>query len=194
MERAAQKFTELRQEAEAQLDRKPLIFVQPHPGEEPLHELLHELRVHQIELTMQNEALRQAQVELEESRDRYVGLYDFAPVGYITLDHEGMITEINLTAAALLGVERNKLARRRFAACIAPADRDRWYLHFLSVLKNDDKRSCELLIQNGEGSGFYAMLYCQRLKSGGEKPVVRIVLTDLTEHKNAAAARPEAKP
>ncbi|MDO8707073.1 PAS domain S-box protein [Pseudomonas sp.] len=181
MKRTEQNSTQLRQEAEAQLTRAPKTKVQPQPGEE----LLHELQVHQIELEMQNEQLRQSGVALEKSRDRYVDFYDFAPVGYITLNHEGMIDEINLTGAALLGVERNKLPHHRFAPIVATEDRDRWHLHFLNVLTHDDTLSCELALQRGDGSRFYAQLDCLRLNKDGEKPVVRIVLTDITERKNS---------
>lgn len=188
MKKTYQTPAQLRQEAEGQLVRKPMIFVQPNPGEQLLHELLHELSVQKIELEMQNEALRQSQVELERSRDRYVDLFDFSPVGYITINHEGLIDEINLTAAALLGVERSKLTLRRFAGYIAPADRDRWYQHFLSVLKSDQQRSCELSIQNGSGADFYSVLYCQRNITESKELVVRIVMTDITESKKTQAA------
>ena len=185
MQRIVQNPSQFRQQAEGKLERKPLIFVQPIPGEELLHELLHELGVHQIELEMQNESLQQSQLELEISRDRYVELYDFAPVGYLTLNHEAMIDEVNLTAAALLGVERSKLIRRRFAPFVVPADRDRWHRHFLSVLKGNDKQNCELSIHNGAESDFHAMLYCQRLHNDGQDAVVRIVLADISDLKSS---------
>ena len=171
----------LRTAAETELARAPKPEVKPRPAEE----LLHELEVHQIELEMQNEQLRQSQVELEKSRDRYVDFYDFAPVGYLTLNHEGMIDEINLTGAALFGVERGRLLCRRFAPFVAPEDQDVWYRHFLSVLTHDTKQSCELALQHGDGSRFFAQLDCLRLKKDGNDPVVRIALTDITQRKEA---------
>ena len=75
----------------------------------PFEEILYELQVYQIELEMQSEELHRAQLKIEESRDRYTNFYDLAPVGYITLSHEALIDEINLTGAALLGTERGKL-------------------------------------------------------------------------------------
>jgi len=174
----------LRKAAEAKLTYAPDTKQMPRPAEK----LLHELRVHQIELEMQNEQLRQSQLELEKSRDRYVDFYDFAPVGYLTLNHEGMIDEINLTGAALLGVERNKLPYHRFAYYIAPEDRDNWHRHFLFALKSDNKHSCELLLQHDNEPRFYAGLDCLRLKKDGKEPVVRVVLTDITDRKQAETA------
>jgi two-component system, chemotaxis family, sensor kinase Cph1 len=95
--------------------------------------LLYGLRVHQFELEMQNEELRRAQVALETSRAHYLELYDFAPVGYLTLTAEGIITEINLTGANLLAVERNKVINRRFAQFIDKVYQDRWHRHFVQA-------------------------------------------------------------
>ena len=97
----------LRQRAEAFLQKTSQAIVDM-PVQE-VQKLVHELQVYQIELEMQNEELRRTQQELETSRSRYSMLYDFAPVGYVTLDRDGVILEANLTAAGLLGTVRGSL-------------------------------------------------------------------------------------
>jgi len=146
-------------------------------------ELLHDLQVHQAELEMQNEELRRVQTELEESRDQYIDFYDFAPVGYLTLDDKGRISKINLTGAALLGVERNKLIKQHLAHFVAPEDRASLHRHFKAVLKHDETQNCEILFKRDDGSGFYAQLDCLKITKAGGEPEVRIVLTDITERK-----------
>src|SRR6202011_2882519 len=89
---------------------------------EALDRTLHELRVHQIELEMQNEELRRTQEELEASRARYFDLYDLAPIGYFTLSEEGLILEANLTAAKLLGVTRDALVKQPLSRFVFPED------------------------------------------------------------------------
>lgn len=115
-------------------------------------ELLHELQVHQVEVEMQNESLRHAQVDLEESRDRYLDLYDFSLVGYLTLSREGTISEANLTGADLLGEDRHKLANRRFVNFVVTEDHDRWDQYFLQVLQLGKRQDCELSLKRGDGS------------------------------------------
>src|SRR5262245_26603889 len=78
--------------------------------------LVKELQIHQGEQEAQNQALRDAQQQLEESRDRYADLYDFAPAAYLTLDRSGIIRDLNLTAAALLGRDRSHLFDQSLAA------------------------------------------------------------------------------
>ncbi|MFZ2302969.1 MAG: PAS domain S-box protein [Gallionella sp.] len=153
----------------------------PKPKQPPPEELLHELQVHQIELEMQNEQLRQAQIALEESRDRYVDLYEFALVGYLTLTGTGMIGEINLTGAKLFGMERKKLLRRRFSTFVAPEYRERWNSLFTRVLRQDEADNCELAINSGDEKRFYVQLNCKRWEKEGAAPVVRIALTDITQ-------------
>jgi diguanylate cyclase (GGDEF)-like protein/PAS domain S-box-containing protein len=147
----------------------------------PADALLHELQVHQIELEMQNENLRQSQSELEKSRDRYIDFYDFAPVGYITLDAYGSISEINLTGASLLGVERNTLLSQRLTAYVTAEYYERWRKHFIKMLASDEKQVCELELQRKGGSRFFARLDCLRLSKTSEPPLLRIVLTDISE-------------
>lgn len=173
---------QLRKIAEEKLGRIRLNLVQPRPGEELLHELLQELSVHQIELEMQNEALRQAQVVIEESRDRYLDLYDFAPVGYLTLNREGMISEVNLTGATLLGMERNKLLQRRFAPLVSATDRAGWERFFAGMFKHDGHQHCELSLKRSDKAEFHAYLDCMHMESGGLSSL-RITLTDITERK-----------
>ena len=165
-------------------------------------DMLHELQVHQIELEMQNETLRQTQMALEESRDRYLNLYEFAPVGYLTLSAEGIIEEINITGATLLGRERNALLHHRFATCIAPADRDAWLRQFLSVKQRAAPLSLDLDMQRGDGSVFQAHLdYAPQkimrsatpgdvVNAGNPLPgtdgtTVRLILSDISERKRA---------
>jgi PAS domain S-box-containing protein len=100
---------------------------------------------------------------MEESRDRYVDLYDFAPIGYLTLNREGMISEINLTASDMLGIVRKKLLARRFSQFVVASDRDRWYRHFSSVLKHDQRQHCELEFLRADGSQFSAKVYSSRV-------------------------------
>ena len=85
--------------------------------------LLHELGVHQIELEIQNEQLRQTQVALEASRDRYLDLYEQAPVGYVTFKLEGLIVEANRLARSMLSLPPTLPSKRLFIEFIAPMDR-----------------------------------------------------------------------
>ena len=147
---------DLRAAAEAQLTR-----VSPAAADSADSDtsgVLHELRVHQIELEMQNETLRQAQSALEESRDRYVELYEFAPVGYLTLTTDGLIADVNLTAVKLLGVERKALLHRSLAAWVVPEDGDRWRRFCMHVKKPGVSASIELTLKHGAGHVFEAQL------------------------------------
>jgi len=174
----------LRADAEAKLARAPA----KGPAR-PAEELLHELQVHQIELEMQNDELRRSQVALEESRDRYLDLYEFAPVGYLTVTAEGLISEVNLTGATLLQVERKKLLQRRFAHLIAPGDRDRWHRLFIGALRHDERQNSEFALERGDGVVFHARLDCVRIVAADESaPVLRVALTDISERKAAETA------
>ncbi len=174
----------LRTEAEARLaDAKPAVA-----PERSAEELLHELQVHQIELEMQNDELRRAQVALEESRDRYLDLYEFAPVGYLTLSDTGQIEAANLTAAALFGVARGKLLKKRFSLLVAPEDRDRFNTLFAGPMRQETLQTCELLLQRGDDSVFPAHLDSLRVARPGAALVERIALTDVSDIRRAEDA------
>ncbi len=160
----------------------------PPPVENPLPEL----HARQVELEIQNDELLQSRDLLEESRDRYVDFYDFAPVAYLTLSHKALITEINLTGAAMLGEETGQLRRRRFAEFIAPEDNDLWNRHFMAVRQQDGKLTCALRIQLANGSRLHVQVDSLCRKKEGHEPVVRIALTDITELKRAEAALRES--
>jgi PAS domain S-box-containing protein len=85
-------------------------------------EVLHELQVHQVELEMQNESLRLAQLDLERSSEQYRQLFDHAPVGYLILDAAGAVQRANTTAVSMLGVPRIRLLGQPFAGCVAGGD------------------------------------------------------------------------
>lgn len=180
-------YATLRAEAEARLAQAGT----PAAPARPPEELLYELQVHQIELELQNEELRRAYAALEESRDRFVDLYEFAPVGYFILTPEGQIAEINLAGAELLGQARKKLLQRRFSQFIGPDDRDRWDRIFLQALKNT-KQSCELAFMRADGSRFYGHMDCHLCTANDNGPAVRIALSDVSERKEAELALQQA--
>jgi diguanylate cyclase (GGDEF)-like protein/PAS domain S-box-containing protein len=156
----------------------------------PSEALLHELQVHQIELEMQNEALLTAQIELESSRDRYVSLYDFAPLGYLTLSREGMVIEANLTVATLLGVLRSKLKPNRFERFIAVEYLDLWQRQLAAAWRDptNSSHNFELQLKRSNGQFFPALLHSVVIETSGVPPVLRIAVTDITARKQSEDA------
>ena len=152
--------------------------------------LVHELRVHQIELEMQNEELRRAQEELQTARDRYRALYDFAPVGYLTVAEEGTIQEANLTAASLLGVERADMVDRPFSRLVAREDADVLYLHSQRMRTGLQRETWETRLRKGDGTVFWAQVDCRAVTdAGGRFVACRSALTDITERRQMAQAQ-----
>ena len=111
--------------------------------------VLHELRVHQVELEMQNEQLRATQDQLEASRAAYFDLYDLAPVGYCTVSAEGLILRANLTAATQLGIDRSELIKRRLSRFVFRKDQDIYY-RYRNDLEGGQQRTSELrMVKHG---------------------------------------------
>jgi len=179
--------TRLRQKAEDFL-RKTDQDIGAMPVQD-VQQLVHELQVYQIELEMQNEELRRTQQELEASRDRYSALYDFAPVGYLTLDRAAVILEANLTAARLLGTARGALLRQRLTDFIVPADQDTFYRHRQQVVATHLPQACELAMQRKDGTAFSVRLESlDEPEKAGEPLRWSMALSDITARKRAEEA------
>ena len=163
------------------------------PGEDPsveyspeeMRRLIHELRVHQVELELQNEELRNARARLEESRMRYADLYDFAPVGYFTFDQQGRIIEVNLTGAKQLGVERGNLIRAPFVAMVSESDRKEFYSHLRRVFDTLEGDIREVRLKAKDGRGLYARLDSIFIQSAEGLVFCRTSVTDISEKKRA---------
>lgn len=148
--------------------------------------LVHELMVHKIELEMQNEELQRSNNAMEESRDHYVNFYEFAPVGYITLNRDGLINEINLTCCVLLGVERFRIMSRHLSNYVAPQDKDRWHRLFMNIMSHPEieKQSFSLELKHADGSFLKTYFNCLKWNSFEDLQKLRISVTDISKLKN----------
>jgi len=174
---------ELRRRAEARL-RADKVKGVPARAEADSQRLVHELQVHQIELEMQNEELQQARAELEAALGEYTELYDFAPVGYLTLGRDGAIHRVNLTGARLLGVERARLTGRLFELFVGEADRTSFKAFLEKVFASQAKEVCEVALLEEGKSPLTVQISATVSKDGQE---CRVVLADITERKQAEA-------
>ena len=145
--------------------------------------MLHELRVHQTELEMQNDELRRAQGDLEAAQARYFDLYDLAPVGFCTLSKEGGILQANLTAAMELGVARGTLIKQFLTRYILKEDQDTYYLLRKQLLESGAPQSCELRMLKGDGTHFWAHITATAGHEFDNTPAFRVVILDITHRK-----------
>ncbi len=146
--------------------------------------ILEDLHLHQVELEMQNDELRLAQQELESSRDRYVDLYDFAPIGYVSLDQNGTIQEINLTGAQLLGSERARLVGHPFVTHVADEDRGPFREHLRNCLHAAARVSTELsLTGTADGNIQVELATAPYLDRATGTTIFRTSIIDVTERK-----------
>ena len=157
---------------------------------EDIASLVHELRVHQIELEMQNEELRRIQGELEKTRDKYSHLYDFAPTGYFTLSEKGIIEEANLTISSMLGIDRSALIGKPFTHFVLKDDQDIYYKKKQRLMETEAPQICELRFAKTDGEPFYARLECMILNNkGADLREIRAAVSDITESKRAEKDR-----
>ena len=141
--------------------------------------LFHELRVHQIELEMQNEELRRVQELLATERSKYFDLYDLAPVGYCTVNEHGLILQANLTLGALLGVARGALVAKPFTRFIQPEDQDQFYQHRRHLVPGGKAQQCQLrMLKDGQHPVWVHLSGTASTTSDGTV-VSRIVISDI---------------
>ena len=151
---------------------------------EAAHKLFHKLRVHQIELEIQNDELRRAQEEVDAARARYFELYDLAPVGYCSLNDAGLIEQANLTAADLLGVSRGNLVGQPIGRFVHAEDQGVYELHRGQLMETGEPQSCDLRMEKADGAVFWGRLTSAAAHDINGKPVCRIVLSDITQRKH----------
>lgn len=188
---AADTGKSLRQRAEDSPKISPADVASLSPEE--VRALVHELQVHQIELELQNEELRETARAFGEARDRFSDLYEFAPVGYLTFDENGVILEANLRATAMLLVDRQSLIGAKFSQFLHPDAQVLWILHRRAVFDYQSRQVCELAIQPAENPPFWARLeseYCE--PTSGRRAELRTALIDITEQKQAEEALRQA--
>ncbi|MEI7817070.1 MAG: sigma 54-interacting transcriptional regulator [Desulfuromonadales bacterium] len=171
---------ELRHRAE-ELFRVRESLITESASPEETKRLFHELWVHQIELEMQNEELCRTHEELDASQSRYFDLYDLAPVGYLTIGETGLIKEVNLTAAAMLGVERSVLIEQPLNRIIFKDDQDMYYLSQQQSRNSNTPNIMDVRLVKSNGSHFWA-----HMQLTTEQSVENwITFTDITERKMA---------
>jgi diguanylate cyclase (GGDEF)-like protein/PAS domain S-box-containing protein len=160
-------------------------------------QLLHDLQVHQIELELQNEALREAQRALEISRDRFANLYEFAPVGYLLLGASGLIEQANLSAVKLLGLDRSHMMGRSFTGWVSALQQVAWRQLCLRLDQagvgppHERIEQIELQLRRSDGSQFLAHLECgQRSRAGAQAGTggLRVLISDVSELRASEAS------
>jgi len=180
---------ELRRRAETRL-RGQRGRTAPPRTEADMQRLLHELQVHQVELEMQNAELQGARDQMEAMLEKYTDLYDFAPVGYFSINEQGLILEVNLTGAALLGVERSQLINRPLPCFVASTSRPIFLALMKRVFAEPGKQACEASLLNEGGTPFWADLQATPAGSlRSERKWCRVAVSDITPLKRAEEAQ-----
>jgi len=179
----------LRRRAEVQLKRQ--IGHLPLPQTEgDIKRALHELQVNQIELEIQNAELMEAREKVETLLETYTDLYDFAPVAYFSVDEQGLILEVNLIGAALLGLERSRLINRRLLDFVDPPSRGIFLAFFKKIFSSSAKQICEMSFMNKRSIPFWADLQAAAASSLRDKRKwCRLAVSDVTALKQAEETR-----
>lgn len=175
----------LRRRAEAIVQKKGMGIVHSFETLTPtqIEDMIHELHLHQIELELQNEELQRVHIELENERKRYFDLYEFAPIGYCTLDAQGVIIQTNRTAALLLGLEPKDFLNHPFSAFVMHEDQDIYYLYSKQLLQNECNPICELRMFKADQTLFWVNLTTRIVRDASNTPQWWVVVSDISERK-----------
>ncbi|MBN1920971.1 MAG: hypothetical protein JW892_06985, partial [Anaerolineae bacterium] len=180
-------FADLRMRAEQIAQERRLELGELSPDE--VENLMHELHVHQIELELQNQELRQAQQDLVVSRRRYADLYHTAPVGYFTLNITStVIMEVNHTGVVMLDAENGHLVGQPFTDFVMPNAQDSFYLYLRSLAKHSPSvlQSCEIGMTTTQDIEFYANLEGAGVEnSASSTDQCRLIVSDITARRQA---------
>ena len=183
----------LRERAESRIGSRPArprssAASSKHPT--PSDHLVQELQIHQIELELQNAELREVRDRMERLLQKFTELYDFAPVGYFSLDDRGRILEVNLTGSVLLNVERSRLIGTRLSRFIAPMSPPVYPVFLDRLLSGAEKPACELILLKMGGRPFWASCHGAMAVAVDEsRKVYRVAVSDITTFKEAEKAR-----
>jgi PAS domain S-box-containing protein len=168
-------------EAQTLRDRAEAIALERAAVADLAQRSIHELRVHQIELEIQNEELHRIQGELEISRARYFDLYDLAPVGYFTLTVDGLILEANLTAAKLLAVARRDLVNQPLSRFVFPEDQDINHLEFRELMETGVRREWEMRLMRAAADPFWTCVEATRVERADGVSACHAIISDISE-------------
>lgn len=161
---------------------KTTMTANPALPESDARKYLHELQVHQVQLEMQNAELQQVRADLESSLARYTNLYDYAPIGYFTLDRKGMILEANLTGAGFLGIDRSSLVSQRLDAFVISESRAAFHTFLMKVFAGHIKEIREVQFVNANQQPFFAHI---EATADADRQVCRLIMLDINERKMA---------
>jgi PAS domain S-box-containing protein len=182
-------FAALRGHAEKRLQAHPRVADETRTGADT-QRLVHELQVHQIELEMQNTELQRARLEAETALGKYTELYDFAPVGYFSIDQQGLIQEVNLTGSALFGTARTRLIHQRLQRFVSPTSLPVVAAFLKKLFSEPGKQTCEALLLTATDATFWADLQAvPTLSPKNGRAWCRLAISDIAALKRGEEAQ-----
>ncbi len=176
------KYNRLRKKAEQLREKGEVDIGKLTPDE--IKAYVHELNVHKIELDLQNDELRRIQQELEEAKQKYFHLFEFAPIGYLSLDMKNRILSCNFTAALMLESEKESLLGKEIIKFLHPDSQDEFYLFQRTVLDKNENGSCELRVKQKNSGFFWGLLEFKQIRTS-DKDIQYVSLININRRKKA---------